>query len=159
MSKGTEICQMMNIQPDLAFEFFAVFSRTEYALKATQYRCKEKAEPCWDIFANRIDKDLQNIDDEKLKYAISYLQKYPPKIQKIENDKLVFKEPPISRGQKTTQQILLSIRRVRNNLFHGGKSERVREQRKRNECLVEQSLIILNACVDIDNDVYQKFHE
>lgn len=52
------------------------------------------------------------------------------------------------------EQLLLYVRRVRNNLFHGGKfSAELFEDTERQEQLLRNSLVILSACLSLSPDV------
>jgi hypothetical protein len=52
------------------------------------------------------------------------------------------------------EHALLLVRRVRNNLFHGGKfSDEVHSGRARNELLLRHSLAILHRCLDLSPSV------
>lgn len=54
--------------------------------------------------------------------------------------------------------MLLYVRRVRNNLFHGGKFNGRRFAPERSELLLRHSLTIHRACIDASEDVHQAFH-
>jgi hypothetical protein len=147
-----------NIQVNsrLICDFLAIFSRIEYSLKATiKYADNRstKVDPSWDRFANEIHERFLQIDDIELKSAVNYLVDNPPKKQILDDDKLIFKEQEIDQNQKLTQQILLMVRTVRNNLFHGGKYHPNTEGR--DELLIKHSLKVLSECAKIDEDVYR----
>ena len=135
----------IEVDPKLICNFLAVFSRMEYSLKATEeYICgsEKKVEPKWDSFANDINEIFLQIKDEdaELKSAVDYLIKYPPKKQIIDDGKLIFQERKLEKGQKLTQQILLMVRTIRNNLFHGGKY--YKNTKDRDLLLIKHSLKI-----------------
>ena len=84
----------------------------------------------------------------------------PPKKQVLKNGKLVFIDRTIDDKQKRTQQILLMVRSVRNNLFHGGKyHEHEDYQTERNELLIKHSIKILSECVKINEDVHNYYRK
>jgi hypothetical protein len=88
--------------------------------------------------------------------AAGYLLKSPPRKQIPRGDSLAFVDQEIDVKQAKTQQVLLMIRTVRNNLFHGGKflaeSEPGRDQR-----LVSCSLTVLLQCLTLHSGVRQHY--
>lgn len=110
--------------PELAFEFLALFSRIEYALKATgRYANGSDAgvSANWDLFANEIDRAFCAISDEQFVSAVDYLLRHPPRKQILVGSTLTFADQHSDHRQARAQQTLVFVRRVRNNLFHGGK--------------------------------------
>ena len=109
-----------------AFEFFRDFSYCEYALKcAGLYRrdCKD-AQPNWRCFAESapVRRVLDNPVDPGLKEAIEYILEHPPKKQVIEeNGSLGWRDRMTGATSSQSGRLLELVRRVRNNLFHGGK--------------------------------------
>jgi len=154
------IFRHLHIPHELACNFLSVFSRIEYALKSTGFAIgdNKSVEPAWDIFANEIDEKLFQINDTELQQAIEYILENPPRKQVIENERIIFINQTIDSSQKNTQQLLLMIRTVRNNLFHGGKYLPDGEiEAGRNEFLVNYSLIILRNCIQINTRVYASY--
>ena len=144
------------IDDELILKFLKVFSRAEYALKNVKdFRHATKAEANWDKFAKKIGKKFLGIDNNALSEAKKYLWNNPPKKQIIKKDSLFFDDFPIGK-KKNTQQLLLMIRTVRNNLFHGGKhtpSTAKVNNADRNQKLIESSIVIIKACMDMDDRV------
>ena len=67
-----------------------------------------------------------------------------------------FKDFEIDKGQRNTQQLLKMVKSVRNNLFHGGKhtpSTAEVNNTERNQRLIESSIVIIKACMDLDDRV------
>jgi hypothetical protein len=148
----------LHMPPDLACEFFAVFSRMEYALKATGTYAmdggKGKAAANWDTFANAIDDKVRALADQRAKAAMDYLLSKPPRKQLYDNGTVRFQDQEIDPRQAPTQQALLMVRTVRNNLFHGGKHIAGDEREPgRNEALVTHCVALLKACVLLDESV------
>jgi hypothetical protein len=103
---------------DLAVQMFRTFSRFEYALKAVGFHT-DNAEPNWTAFACSLPNLFSAVDDPSLRDAVKYMLSHPPKKQVVSNGKLDWSnQSPDSRCH--TDLILLYVRRVRNNLFHGG---------------------------------------
>ena len=145
----------LRVNQELICSFLAKFSRMEYALKETRQYLNNNATPNWDKFANNIDHNFTEIvnRDEELKNAVNYLKQYPPKKQSVEDGNLVFIETDFDPTQKETQQILMFVRRVRNNLFHGGKYRNNNINGNRDEDLIKYSLLILDKCKSLDEEV------
>ena len=102
----------------LAVELFKKFARVEYALKAAGFHYGEgEAKPNWDKFSSSVGGLLEK--DPAIAAAIKYMIEKLPKKQVIRNQLLEWEEA-IPNASKT-HEILLCVRRVRNNLFHGGK--------------------------------------
>jgi hypothetical protein len=130
---------------DLVFKFFTIFSLFEFALKQALFvRSTRRVEvqPDWDRFAREIDGHYDPNESSELSYAIKYFLDRPPMKQVLEGDRVVFccREPDPSLSD--TEKLAIYIRRVRNNLFHGGKFRYIRP---RDPVLIEYSLVILDA--------------
>jgi hypothetical protein len=144
---------------NLACEFLAVFSRMEYALKASGYATgPNKVEAWWDKFANDIETDFKAVKDKSFVDAVNYILTAPPRKQVLNGNVLAFADQTIDPNQGTAQQVLLMIRTIRNNLFHGGKFlPHGEKEAGRNERLVVSSLIVLRQCVSLNGGVYQSY--
>lgn len=84
------------LSPDLAFEFWAVFSRMEYALKASGFvtsydKHGEKVLTCWSNFAKKYETSFDPKSNDELNEAVNYLIKNPPRKQCLIGDELDFK--------------------------------------------------------------------
>ncbi len=145
------------INDNLILKFLKVFSRAEYALKnVKKFRYLNKAEANWDKFANAIDSSFYTLTESGVVQAREYLWNNPPKKQRINNNELFFEDFKIDEHQAKTQQLLFMVRTVRNNLFHGGKHTPPAAEVKdaeRNQKLLENSIIIIKACMNLDNHV------
>ncbi|KON61825.1 hypothetical protein BBL94_03460 [Vibrio parahaemolyticus] len=98
------------------------------------------------------------LDEPDLLAATNYILTSPPRKQVLENESLKFVPQQIDTNQKSTQQLILMVRTVRNNLFHGGKYCPNGEMEEgRNECLVKSSLIVLKACTSLHEQVSISF--
>jgi len=152
--------QHLHMPVELAIEFIAVFSRMEHALKSTKYAIgnESRVDPAWDRFSNDINAEFQNIKEEQLTQAVSFLLTEPPKKQVIVGTRVGFVDQVIDPNQKTTQQLIRMVRTVRNNLFHGGKYLPNGEvEEGRNQRLVEASLLVLKACVRLNEEVKSSY--
>ena len=135
----------------LAIEVFIEFARFEYCLKASGFLKKldgpiKGAEPDWDEFANEPEiKALFNKikkGPEASDCKMRYLLNNPPKQQIATDNKLDWEEP---NKIKSSQDYFGAVRRVRNNLFHGGKFNGDFFEPQRSVELLEAVLCVLKA--------------
>ena len=147
----------------LATDFFRTFARFECALKVTRFyrRTRDDAlQPDWTAFARSVSGALNKPADTGLREAIEYILHCPPRKQVIRDDTLGWIEglptpPPGDRADL----VLMLVRRVRNNLFHGGKFSREWFDPIRSEQLLTHSLRILRGCLEasaVVHDAYRK---
>ncbi len=138
------------ISSDLLLEFFLVFSRFEYAMKAAGWtREIREALPDWDRLANAAQDEAPGLTDALLD-AGSYLLQEPPKKQvRRPSGELAWSLVDCDADHRPIACLILSVRRVRNNLFHGGKFERLRDLSERNGFLVEGSLRVLQELLEL----------
>ena len=106
--------------------FFLIFSLFEYSLKEAGFlKNTSYADLDWHTFSNHINAELSSINgSEDLTEAINYLYENPPKIQTVvvneSGAKSLSAETVTPQGNKATK-LTQYIKRIRNNLFHGGK--------------------------------------
>lgn len=146
----------LQMPPELACKFLAVFSRLEYALKASGYAVgnESRIDPAWDRFANEIDGTFANLQNEVVAEARNYLLSSPPRKQVLKDSRVIFQDQRIDENQRKAQQVLLMVRTVRNNLFHGGKHLPDGEKEpNRNFHLVDSALKVLEACSALNTEV------
>ena len=84
----------LHMPADLACELLAVFSRMEYALKATRYASENEGRvtASWDRFANDIDEASGQVTDEGFTVAMNYLLTQPPRMQIRQDGILTFED-------------------------------------------------------------------
>lgn len=80
----------------------------------------------------------------------------PPRKQVIEKGLLEWKAVS-AHGQTLGEQLLVYVRRVRDNLFHGGKFNGHWFAPERSEVLMRYSLTVLHACMDACPQVARAF--
>lgn len=146
----------MRLPPELTYNFWGIFARCEYALKSSGFeRAKAgSVEADWDKFATAVDWHFRRLVDPQFKEAVDFILLEPPRKQIFRNGHLQWEESNPDPKQPKAQQVLLMVRRVRNNLFHGAKiwspeyDNRVRDIR-----LVESSILILENVMRLNQEV------
>lgn len=132
---------------ELAKELFRTFARFEYALKNAGFHTGDgEAKPHWRNFALSIDGSLDEQGDPDLAAAIGYVLEQPPHKQIVRNGALDWELAPPQTDSRA-DLVLIYVRRVRNNLFHGGKFNGHWFDPDRSENLMKSSLVILNAAL------------
>lgn len=130
----------------MCFEFFMEFARYEYCLKMSGLTPGDgDAKADWDRYATEVEKIIVSPDNTELASAIDYILTYPPKKQIVRDGVLVWDDRP-AQSRNKAQQVFLLIRRIRNNLFHGGKFNNRWFEPERSELLMQHAMTILKAC-------------
>ncbi|MDO6456318.1 hypothetical protein Q4494_04445 [Celeribacter halophilus] len=132
---------------DLASDLFRTFAQVEYCLKVTGYCVAgrgDAANPDWTRFALEIP-PLEDAGEDVVA-AISYMQKHPPKKQ-VYVDEVLQWRIVAPNAENENDLIFLYVRRVRNNLFHGGKFNGSFFDPERSRELLEYSITILMAAI------------
>lgn len=109
----------LKVEPNLALEFLGTFSRLEYALKVTKFLLQNgsEAKADWVKFSKEIKDKTINHSAKEFQYLLSY------DLKRLESSS-GSPEWKLFDTSKTTNDIdtvLLKIKQIRNNLFHGGK--------------------------------------
>lgn len=140
----------LQMPAQLACEFFAVFSRFEFALKDSGYYYVNRygrAAANWDRYFSHANATVRADADPELSEAVQYLLAEPPQVQvaPAQWDENV----PLRGGPGAIGTALDAACRVRNNLFHGGKHT-PHSPPGRDEKLVRSALCLLRACLKHD---------
>ncbi len=144
---------------NLIIEFFITFSRFECALKASNFTNgnNDRVTANWDTFVGTITTFNENKTTE-LKNAVDYLIQNPPRIQCIDSNGLLGWRNRNFQNEPQINKLSLSIRDVRNNLFHGGKfNGHYEEDVSRNSILLKSSLLILDEWLELNALVKQNY--
>jgi hypothetical protein len=129
----------------------------EYALKAVGlHKGNGPAEPDWRAFAERVSGLFDDPCNAEFSEAVEYILAYPPKKQVIEDGVLSWCATAPNTNLKS-DLVLQYIRRVRNNLFHGGKFNGRWFEPERSQQLLKHSLVILAACLDASSEVGEAY--
>lgn len=149
---ATSPVDLLGIDTDLLLDFFGAFSRFERALKRAGFATarESRVSADWDCFGRTLRKLTPGQCGPVLQVS-KYLQENPPKKQIIHNGQLDWCDAP-DPSLSDLEQILVYVRRVRNNLFHGGKyPDPVGpiEEVARNKQLIQESLAVLVAVLKL----------
>lgn len=140
--------------PAQAVQLFKIMMRLEYALKACGYTRSQgkRVEVDWDRFVNQ---QLGQVFFERVMNSskADTLINNPP-------SKQVLNEQGQVEFQKAAQvlnvhDLFVMVRRVRNNLFHGGKSGDA--DHDRNDALVSESIDVVLYALPLCPDVRSEF--
>lgn len=143
----------------LAFRFFKLFAQCEYALKAIgcgRATNADAAEADWDRFANEVGALLLSDQDPEIVAARTYLFENPPKRQVWTSGGVAWAAVP--NNERSAQILLSHIRRVRNNLYHGGKFNGRWIDPDRSAELISKSLLLLEYLVNADARLLEAIH-
>jgi len=142
----------------LAAELFRVFSRTEYALKASGFNNGDgPAEANWGQFARAIEGFIARPPSPKLREARDFILREPPKKQFIVDGRMQWRDV-VPNTDSNADALFQYIRRVRNNLFHGGKFNGDWFAPERSKQLITASLALLEAAVEAEPQVREAYH-
>ena len=138
--------------------FFLSFLRFEYALKSSGFAVgsAKGVRPAWDRFASKYCDHFDPGSNARLKAACDYFASHPPKKQILDGSSLRFVDCHSRGNEPLLCWLVAMIRRVRNNLFHGGKAI---PDPARDLPLINHSLVILEAFLELDVNVRQHFME
>ena len=136
------------------YQFFKLFAQFEMALKVLNYaQFRGYIIIDWSTFSKDIHKSFQENKDS-VKDSINYLNSSPPLQQIIKDKKLDWSPAKINNKKVETEILIDHIKRVRNNLFHGGKySGRTDDEYKRDYELITHSRIILEYILTLRSDI------
>lgn len=144
---------------DLLFEFFLTFARFEFALKAADFVTGDlrEARPDWPSFGASLDLGMAR-RDPNCAAAVDYLVLHPPWRQVVIANGLAWDSTVGFTRLDRMDQVLDLIRRVRNNLFHGGKfNDEVHSGPGRNELLLRHSIAVLHRCLELSPSVAARY--
>ncbi len=149
--------------PDF-IRFFLIFSRIEYALKRSEYVSGDENNPKadWETFGKEIASVFNKHKCQELEEAIEYLKNNPPKKQilKIQNERRELDWRCPHEKLPEIQLLINAVKRVRNNLFHGGKyPSRPVADPSRNGELIKHSITVLKYLLYSSDKVKNHYDE
>jgi len=128
----------------IAFRFFKLFARFEATLKERDFYRVESGKIVvdWDRFANEIAGPNFLADLGNNANSAIYILNEPPKKQGPNaQNRIVWLD--VSADDQSVQALFGHIRRMRNNLYHGGKFNGTWFDPERNEMLLGHGLVVL----------------
>lgn len=142
--------------PADAVRFFKIMMRLEYALKACGFAAMDRnnryVSVQWDDFVrDRVDREFfEKIRDSGM---ANTLINSPPSLQILDTSGvLTFSNAAVV----TTPQLLVgAVQRVRNNLFHGGKSGD--PDHERNDTLIADAIAVITELLLANDDLRWEF--
>ena len=148
----------------LVFLFFVTFARFECALKDAGFFVKRDgdAEADWDAFANSLRGKLESKRTPELADAIDYLTNHPPRKEVVAARELSWAPLSHGKGESTEAWFLRLVRRIRNNLFHGGKGRYPYgpvPEPSRDSKLLYCGLVVLSECLSLSPEVERAFKD
>ena len=107
-----------------AIVFFLFFARFEYALKRVGFftRGKGEVKADWQKYAGSVADLVTENNEERFRAAVDLLKSKPPKKQVVSDGRLDWSDD--NDTSFNLARIFVLVRRVRNNLFHGGKFQK-----------------------------------
>lgn len=148
---------------ELVFNFFAVFSRFEFALKRTTgYLAGNErgAKANWSEYANAIRGRFSDVPSDEFSEAVAFLTASPPKKQIVADGVIRWRASVKDAGESEEAFVLRLVKTVRNNLFHGGKfPEGPIEDVARNSRLLRASITVLLQCLELSPEVARWYRE
>jgi len=148
----------LQIDPAEVCEFFSVFARFEYAMKATRYCDSDRygnAMPDWRSLEADLGGLIGELQVPVIDEAIAYLLDEPPQVQKVVDRHPQFQAVPLD-GETSGAKAIEAAKRVRNNLFHGGKHT-PHSPPERDTRLLRAASVILDACLIADPALNAEF--
>lgn len=148
----------LQIDAALVSEFFAVFARFEYAMKASRYCTSDRwnnAVPDWRTLKEDLGPALEQRSHDDLRTAMEFLLNAPPLVQRWVDGGPSFQEVPLT-GNSDGAKVLESAKRVRNNLFHGGKHT-PHSPPDRDTQLIKAALCVLQHCLKLDQGIASEY--
>jgi hypothetical protein len=145
---------------DAVIEFSVAFSRFEYALTEAGYVAGDchRVQADWDTFACESDQRFDPDATPSLKQAVTYLLTYPPRKQIYVDGHTEWSIAAPPQTDPLLKRLLVLVRRVRNNLFHGDKLNDLLERySERNLELIRSSVTVRYFCVDLNDRVQANF--
>jgi hypothetical protein len=164
VTQFTHLLAHMNADKEAVCNFFAAFSRFEFALKKAGYASGgTQVSADWDRLAAVLRPHFDPKRTAELTEAVDYLVQCPPKKQVLHAGALNWVDSPQPQNDPVLLSLLVYVRRIRNNLFHGGKySGSPTIDPDRDTTLLRHGLTVLDECLALCEkhilDVHGYFH-
>ena len=149
--------------------FVVIFARFELALKNAGFYCRPQqkpeghppdAKPDWDKFALSLRPIFKPQANDTLKESYEYLISNPPWRQVVINGALMWSADYAPSTCSVAEHLLLLIRGLRNNLFHGVSFSTVQGyDAETTKNLLRASIVVLTECLRLSPGVRVAFEE
>ena len=159
----------VEIDREALLDFFVTFARVELALKSAgffqHHPCPDPtdppdASPDWDKFAISLRTVFCKDVNPNLYAACEDILLNPPWREVICNDSSMWRADPPPQELTPVESLLLSIRRLRNNLFHGASFSSVQGyDLTTTENLLKASVIVLKECLRVSPTVQKEYED
>lgn len=150
----------VTVPPKLLLDFFLTLAQFEFALKNSGFHVRRPGELCypahpdWDRFAESLRNSFDAGRTPTLRKASDYLLISPPWEEVVIESGLGWNTKPPEESLPTIVRLIRCVRRIRNNLFHGGKFTTLPIQDgNRNRVLFQSALVVLEECLRLSDDV------
>jgi len=135
------------------FERFAIFECAMKETGTTRFLQEYggRATPAWRALASWVGPLLEGSNKPEILEAVTYLNEQPPMVQRVVDGCACYSDEPLTwdgRGARAVE----ATTRVRNNLFHGGKS-RPSDEQARDEMLVRHAGLLIDECLSLSPDL------
>lgn len=159
----------VTVDRNLVLRFFVTFARFEFALKNSGFFKPRRApadefpdaQSDWEAFASSIRDTFAPGHNQPLSEACDYLLRLNgPWREVVAGDKVMWDTTPPPENLPEVNRVLLCVRRVRNNLFHGAKFTTIPVgDAARNALLLERSLVVLEECLRLSPQVRTQYED
>jgi len=151
-----EFFSTLEIDRNLALKFFLVFSWFESQLSQQNYLDPKFNYPRvdWARYGNDYDEQFDETKTENIRQAVTYIRGEPPKVQRRRNEFFEWEVNNHPDARTELGRLLLWVRDVRNNFFHGGKFP---FRPERDAELLKSCLIILQECIHVNQGVNKEY--
>lgn len=140
-----KISSQMPHSESVMFDFFITFARFECALKNTErFLNVVNVKPNWNEFSKSISNTFNPDITPDIRAAVNFILNEPPRKQIVNNGRLEWQVSLVNENKSLAYKLCIYIRRVRNNLLHGGKFNGNFNPESRNFQLINYSNLILN---------------
>ena len=146
--------QKIHNAPENWNQFFYMYSRMEYALKASQYlQGGKEAKASWEKLASKANA-VAVYDAIRLNELTEMLFREPPRKQIIIDRSLGWQ----TRGDEITdlKTLFRAVGTIRNNLFHGGKNVNNPDRARDNE-LIRAGIAVMEDLLELDPKLKENF--
>lgn len=146
---------------DVRLKFMIIFSRFEYALKHSDYcagKINQDAKPDWDLLAQHVAEQNLYKENPTLKQYVNFILQAPPQKEIRITDGVTFKDAALGGGGEE-KEIGVAIRRIRNNLFHGGKEDEDKFNTIRSNELILAAALIINLYLQHFSRIADRFYQ